>query len=164
MRNLLILILLAATTFVACNSDQSTTSQSIEELEEILTSQKWRFDVPLIKEGLNIIKPKMSPGQADIANNALKRVQFGTFEFTEDNKIFLNLNNGASTSQGTWVFTKKEKNLVLTFTSTKAVPHVIRNFTKEQIYLEADPENGLLYPKVFIPLTEGAGLQKDSIQ
>lgn len=164
MRNLLILTLLAATTFVACNSDQSSSNLSTEEMEEILTSQQWRFDIPVIEEGLEEMKSKMTPGQIDIARTALRRVQFGSFEFTKDNKIFLNLNNGATKSQGTWVFTKKEKDLVLTFTSTKAIPHVVRNFSKEQIYLEANPQQGLLYPKVFIPLSEGAGLPKDSIQ
>ncbi len=47
--------------------------------------------------------------------------------------------------------------MILTFSTQKIIEHKIRNFSKDEIYLEANIDGGAIYPKIFIPLSEGAG-------
>lgn len=161
MRNLIILVL-ALSVLSSCNqsSTSSGNSKSVAEMTEILTSKLWRYDVPLIKEKFEILKSKMNPAQFEVVDNVLPRLQFATFEFTEDNKIKLNLNNGKSISDGTWVFSNNGNSLILTFSSVKEVPHKILEFSEDRITLEENVKAGILYSKIFIPLAEGAGVKQ----
>ncbi|MCB0652836.1 MAG: hypothetical protein KDC85_16270 [Saprospiraceae bacterium] len=160
MRKLLILFVFAAITLSSCKqaTNQNPAGLTIEEMTDILTSQKWRYDVDQVQKGLDEVKSKIPPGQYEIVSKAIQRVQFGTFEFTKDNTIWLDLANGSSPSQGTWVFSPEGDYLVITFSTTKAVPHPIEKFSKDEIYLGANLEAGAIYPKVFIPLSEGSGI------
>lgn len=164
MRNFLILVAMAAVTFSACTSstDNKSGGKNIEEMEQILTSQMWRFDFPKINKDLDAMKSKISPAFYESATKGLKRVQFASFEFAPNHQIKLNLNNGSELTTGTWVFDESGENLIIAFSSTSAIPHKIRTFTKDEIYLESNIDNGAIYPKVFIPLAEGAGLEKQN--
>ena len=163
MRNFLILFLLAAVVFSACDNnstDNNPEGLSIEEMTAILTSQNWRYDYPRIKESLDSIKSHTPPSKFDIVARGAERVQFATFEFTPQNTIWLDLNDGSEKVQGAWTFSPEGDYMVVTFSNSKAQPQKIKKFSKEEIYLAPQADVGALYPKIFIPLSEGAGLPK----
>ena len=158
MRNLIILVLALSVLF-GC-TESTTSGKNIDEMTKILTSKKWRFDIPLIKEKFEGIKSKMNPAQQEVVRNIFPRLQFASFEFSTDNRIKLDFNNGNSISDGTWVFTNDGSALVLTFSSVKEIPHLIMEFGEDKIYLQENIDAGLLYPKIFVPLAEGTGIKQ----
>ncbi|KAA3624178.1 MAG: hypothetical protein DWQ02_23425 [Bacteroidetes bacterium] len=162
MRNLLILFVFAAVLFSACEptTDNNPSGLTVEEMTEILQSQKWRYDYPRVMAGLDSLKPHMNPAKYQVVSAGVQRVQFGTFEFAPDNIIWLDLNNGNDPVQGNWAFTEDGKHFMITFSTQKAIPHPIINFSKEEIHVDANSEAGAVYPKIFIPLSEGAGLPR----
>ena len=158
MRNLLIIIL-ALSVLTGC-TENAPTGKSIAEMTTILTGKTWRFDVPVIQEKVEKYKHKMNPGQQTITKTTMKRLQFATIEFMENNAINLDFNDGKNITTGTWVFTKDGASLILTFSSVSAVAHKIIAFGDDKIHLEENMKLGLLYPKIFVPLAEGAGMKQ----
>jgi hypothetical protein len=155
--------------FSSCQTTPSTDNNpvglTVEEMTEILTSQKWRYDYPKIKAALDSIKSQIDPTTFSIVSAGPERVKFGIFEFAPNNVLWLDLNNGTDRLQGTWKFGPEGKLLVVTFSNSKANPQEIVKFSKEEIYLAAQPGLGAYYPKIFVPLSEGAGLpQSDPSQ
>ncbi len=164
MRNLLILFALASVLFSGCQTTPSTENNpqglSVEEMTEILTSQKWRYDIPRIREAMDSLKSHTPPTQFQLVESSINRVQFGVFEFAPENILWLDLNNGSEKVQGNWAFSKDGKSLMITFSTTKATPQPIKHISKEKIELDLNIDAGALYPKIFIPVSEGAGKQR----
>ena len=77
MRKLLILFVFAAITLSSCKqaTNQNPAGLTIEEMTDILTSQKWRYDVDQVQKGLDEVKSKIPPGQYEIVSKAIQRVQ-----------------------------------------------------------------------------------------
>lgn len=141
----------------SCSSEGGKNTAAIQEQTTLLTSKPWRLDVDAIKKRVDA--SKLSPVQSTIIEQSLDITQFATFEFAADSTVYIDLNNGDPKTRGVWNFDNTANKMYLSLTGGANVqPHEVIKMTKDSVILAGNPKLGLLYDKVFVPLSAGKGL------
>ena len=137
------LFLLISVFLFGCNSSQ----QSHEGQRQILIQKKWKYDKDAILAASEKL-PHWADYQ-DMIQGAVRRMEFGVFEFAEDGKLSLTLNE--RNYSGTWVLSPNGKKLSLLLDGASNIPQTVEEFTEDRIILAVDMENGIPFPKILIP-------------
>ncbi|GJM34037.1 MAG: hypothetical protein DHS20C18_30380 [Saprospiraceae bacterium] len=163
MRSLILLIGLAF--MFACGGSGtggSIASGDLIKKRDILTSQEWRMAVEAILPMQDSLQ--LEGTEKNIFTNSLKQLQFATFSFYPDSNLSVNLNNGKDLIGGRWMFDNSGRELFLSFTMANPVPHPIEFLSKDSIVLGMNRDRGIIFPKIFVPLSENMGKKAETVQ
>ncbi len=126
---------------------------SKQEVADVLTGHEaWRWDVQAIRDSMN----KLTLGQSefDVIMASLKRMESGVFEFKKDGQLILTIMG--EPREGTWALGSNGKTITMTLPNVAVVPNDIVEISADRFMLGADKPNGVLFPKIFVPMEPGS--------
>lgn len=118
-----------------------------EKNVQIITAHKWKYDSDAIREAA---KATLKTNQEeDLMNSALARLENATFAFNEDGSMLLEMTD--QQRGGTWELTEDSQEFFLLLDGTSNFGNKVSEISNNRIVLEADPERGIIFPKIFAP-------------
>lgn len=133
----------------ACNGGSS--SSKAEEYTQIIMSHPWKYDYDAIVEAVDF--SQMNPTQADMVKGLSEIMSKANIAFLPDSVTVITHEDGSRTT-GRWFVSEDAKYLYLQASAAGGEPQMIKEVTKERIWVENDPEKSFPFPKIFIPTYE----------
>ena len=142
---LLLFLLLPLFMLSGCAGDSA--KREYEKNTKIITSKKWKYDDAAIREAA---KSTLKTNQEeDLMNNTLARLQNAYFVFNEDGSMMLDMAD--QQRLGTWELTDDSSEFFILLGGTSNLGNKVTEISENRIYLAADPERGMIFPKIFMP-------------
>lgn len=140
-------LLLMLPLFLLFNCAGESIKQQHENHVKIITSKKWKYDAPTIREAAK--STIRTDKEQDLMNSTLERLKNSAFFFNEDGTMLLDME--AQQITGEWKLSEDSKEFYINLGGTSNLPNPVISISPERITLGADYENGMFFPKIFAP-------------